>query len=124
MKKILILFLLFIPLFTNAQNWFTADAISVGVGSEIGEWYECNARVFTNNEGDVKVYTSDNTIVYRRIGENYTKDEDDNGMSMAWKCVDDEGQRCMLSFNSYEGFLWLMIEYEEFTAFYHLIPDD
>lgn len=124
MKKILILLLMLVPLFTNAQNWFTADAISVGVGSEIGEWYECNARVFTNNEGDVKVYTSDNTIVYRRIGENYTKDEDDNGMSMAWKCVDDEGQRCMLSFNSYEGILWLMIEYEEFTAFYHLIPDD
>ena len=45
-------------------------------------------------------------------------------MSMAWKCVDDEGQRFMLSFNSYQGFLWLMIEYEEFTAFYHLIPDD
>lgn len=124
MKKILILLLMLVPLFTNAQNQFTADAISVGVGSEIGEWYECNARVFTNNEGDVKVYTSDNTIVYRRIGENYTKDEDANGMSMAWKCVDDEGQRCMLSFNSYEGFLWLMIEYEEFTAFYHLIPDD
>lgn len=124
MKKILILLLMLVPLFINAQNWFTADAISVGVGSEIGEWYECNARVFTNNEGDVKVYTSDNTIVYRRIGENYTKDEDANGMSMAWKCVDDEGQRCMLSFNSYEGFLWLMIEYEEFTAFYHLIPDD
>lgn len=124
MKKILILLLILAPLFTNAQSWFTADAVSVRVGSEIGEWYECNARVFANNDGDVKVYTADNTLVYRRIGDNYTKDEDDEGMSMAWKCVDDEGQRCMISFNSYEGLLWIMIEYEEFTAFYHLIPDD
>lgn len=119
MKKILILLLILAPLFTNAQSWFTADAINV-----VGEWYECNVRVFANNNGDVKIYTSDNTVVFRRIGENYTKDEDDNGMSMSWKCVDDEGQRCLISFQTYEEFLWLMIEYKEFIVVYNLIPDD
>ena len=124
MKKILILLFLLAPLFVSAQSWFTADAVSVGPGDSDGEWYECYVRVFSDKDGNVKIYTPDNTLIYRRIGDNYTKDEDSEGMSIAWKCVDEEGQRCSLSFNSYEGMLWLMIEYNNYTVLYHIIPDN
>ena len=124
MKKILILLFLLAPLFVSAQSWFTADAVSVGPGNSDGEWYECYVRVFSDKDGNVKIYTPDNTLIYRRIGDNYTKDEDSEGMSIAWKCVDEEGQRCSLSFNSYEGMLWLMIEYNNYTVLYHIIPDN
>ena len=124
MKKILILLFLLAPLFVSAQSWFTADAVSVGPGDSDGEWYECYVRVFSDKDGNVKIYAPDNTLVYRRIGDNYTKDEDSEGMSIAWKCVDEEGQRCSLSFNSYEGMLWLMIEYNNYTVLYHIIPDN
>ena len=124
MKKILILLFLLAPLFVSAQSWFTADAVSVGPGDSDGEWYECYVRVFSDKDGNVKIYTPDNTLIYRRIGDNYTKDEDSEGMSIAWKCVDEEGQRCSLSFNSYAGMLWLMIEYNNYTVLYHIIPDN
>ena len=124
MKKILILLLILAPLFVGAQSWFTADAVSVGSGNSDGEWYECYVRVFSDKDGNVKIYAPDNTLVYRRIGDNYTKDEDSEGMSIAWKCVDEEGQRCSLSFNSYEGMLWLMIEYNNYTVLYQIIPDN
>ena len=73
MKKILILLFLLAPLFVSAQSWFTADAVSVGPGNSDGEWYECYVRVFSDKDGNVKIYTPDNTLIYRRIGDNYTK---------------------------------------------------
>lgn len=124
MRKILILLTLLLPLFVNAQNWFTADATSIATSEGASEWVECHIRVLADNDGNVKFFAPEDTFVYRRIGDDYTKDEDEEGMSMAWKCVDDEGQRCIISFNSYEGLLWLMIEYNNLTIFYHIIPDD
>lgn len=47
MKKILILFLLLVPLFTNAQTWYRAIAMSSQQGNEQpGDFEDCDMSVF------------------------------------------------------------------------------
>lgn len=121
MKKILILLFLFAPFFVCAQQWFTANAVSV---SPEHKWHECHNRVFVGKDGNVKIFTPSNTLVYRRIGEHYTKDQDDKSMSISYKCVDDDGCRCDLSVNYMEGIIFLMLEYAKYTVIYSIIPDN
>lgn len=122
-KSGLIILFLLLPLCVSAQSWFTAVAVNVGNETEFGEWHECNVRVFSSNEGDVKVYAPDETFVYRRISD-YKQSEDEDGRSISWNCLDDKGVRCILSFGPLKGMILLMIIYEEFTIVYQLVPNN
>lgn len=124
MKKILSLLFLLAPLYTYGQTWFTADAGAVIVGNNDAEWQECRNRICVLSDGNVKIFTAENTFVYSRIGEHFTKDEG-NGISyMSWPCIDEEGERCALSFNNIEGDNFFILEYSNYSIMYHVIPDD
>ena len=62
MKKILFLLLLLIPLFANAQYWYTANAMRFKYGNELEEWQKCNLRVFIDKAIDIKPALNPNMI--------------------------------------------------------------
>lgn len=124
MKKILILLFLITPLYVSGQTWFTADVVAIIIGNNDAEWQECRNRICVLNDGDVKIFTPKNTLVYSRIGEHFTKEEG-NGISyMSWPCVDEEGGRCTVSFNNIEGDNFFILEYNNYSIMYHVIPDE
>ena len=126
MKKILILLLLFIPLFANAQDWFKANAIRYAVdGSEFSEWQRCNISVFFEGGTKVKIYATD-THTLRRT-KDATEDIDEHGISYVfWQGVDEKGEDCIVCIKSdQKNFIHLMITYikENLVICYNLIPD-
>ena len=124
MKKILLLLLLFAPLYVSGQTWCTADAEAIRYGDDNTEWQECHNRICVLNDGDVKIFTPNKTIILYRIGEHYTKEEGSEISYMSWPCVDNEEGRCEFSYNNIEGENFVIIEYNYCSILYHVIPDD
>ena len=123
MKKLLIFLFLLFPLFTQAQDWFTADAVCIDTNNGSSGWQDCRARIFTDNSGNVKIFTVNDTLVYRRVGD-HTAHTDANGdQSMSWPCADDEGIRCTVSFDIVEGVSFMTLEYPDYIVIYHINYD-
>ena len=79
MKKILFLLLLLIPLFANAQYWYTANAMRFKYGNELEEWQKCNLRVFIDKKNNVTIYGSNDNIELRSVNDDYKLKEDSEG---------------------------------------------
>jgi len=65
-KKILILFLLLVPLFTNAQLWFKANTMRyTDEYEEWQEWQTCNVTVSfdVDNDWKLKLFISPTNIL-------------------------------------------------------------
>ena len=108
----------------EAQNWFIADAVCIEANKESSGWQDCRARIFVDNGGNIKIFTADNTLVYRRIGEHSTHNTSNGDKSMSWPCVDDEGIKCYVSFDIIEGTSFLMLDYSDFCVIYHIEYDE
>jgi hypothetical protein len=124
MKKILILLLLFIPLLTNAQCWYVADAMNMDNGKGWEGWKKCKTRIYTDEDTNVKIFTSDNTIVYRSLGNHDAKDE--NGINtLSWECVNSYGTRCncYLIYNMEQATVFFVIEYPNMKMCFNVMPE-
>ena len=124
MKKILILILMLIPLVSNAQSWYTANAVTFTFGNKSEEWQKCDIKIL-QEKYTVKVFAQE-THIYKQV-ENPVKEEDGKGnTSLSWECVDKEGKKCILYLIFYEGAnsIYLMIEYDHFKIYYNMTPDD
>lgn len=119
MKKILILFLILAPLFTNAQNsWWYANAMCF----DNEEWEECDIRILIKDDC-AKIYANETHTI--RIIDIYDDGNyDENTTYRTWKCVDQEGDECLVTIIIGDIATMLSIQYQDFSVNYAIIPDD
>lgn len=120
MKKILILLLILAPLFINAQNswWYKANAICF----DDEEWEECDIRILIKDDC-AKIYANETHTI--RIIDIYDDGiYDESTTYRTWKCVDQEGDECLLTIVIGDIATMLSIQYQDFSVNYAIIPDD
>lgn len=127
MKKILILFLLLVPLFANAQFWLKANTMRyTDEYEEWQEWQTCNVTVSfdVDNDWKLKLFMSPtNTITIRKIKDYGNMVDDDGNAHWLWYGIDNDGLECTLALALYETNMRLTIAYEYFQICYILVPD-
>lgn len=128
MKKILTLLLLFIPLFAYGQNWYKANSVrfEFSDGKKIG-WRECKVRVFIDENRNVKIFTLEETHIYRVVDDEYIHKVDENGnATIYWKTLDEKGERCVIYYmhDKYVSFLYLGLKYNHLKVWYDMKPDN
>ena len=111
MKKILILFLLLVPLFTNAQTWYRAIAVDFEDGKGLHDY---TIKIFANK-----------TVTLTSYGIHEDYDDKDKGMKYrTFKCIDEDGEKCLVTIAMMEDVTLLRIEYDNFSVNYGIIPDE
>ncbi len=127
MKKILILLFLLAPLFTNAQVWYNAIATSSQRGNaRPGDFEDCDTRVL-RKDNVVKLFAEHGAYSFRSVDGGYKTERDSDGnITQTSKCVDESGKFCELTFmhDKSNPFILLLIQYEDFTVCYIIVPDD
>lgn len=127
MKKILILFLLLVPLFTNAQTWYRAIAMSSQQGNEQpGDFEDCDMSVFRKDH-IVKLFAEHGSFSFRSVDGGFkTEIDNDGNISQSSKCVDESGDFCELTFmhDKSNPFILLLIQHEYSTVCFIIVPDD
>ena len=126
MKKVLILFLLSVPLLANAQDWFKANAVRFATDGEYSEWKKCDINVSIGDDMRVKIYAQENhTIRKVKNGDDMV---DEYGVShLFWMGGDEKGKDCIVCIKSdTKKYIHLMVTFIEdnFVICYNLIPDE
>lgn len=127
MKKILILFLLLVPLFTNAQTWYRAIATSSQQGNEQpGDFEDCDMSVFRKDH-IVKLFAEHGSFIFRSVDGGFkTEIDNDGNVSQSSKCVDESGDYCELTFmyDKSNPFILLLIQHKNSTVCFIIVTDD
>ena len=121
MKKILILFLLLVPLFTNAQTWYRAIAVDFEDGKGLRD---CNIKILLVDDYTIKIFAN-KTVTLTSYGIHEDYDDKDKGMKYrTFKCIDEDGEKCLVTIAMMEDLTLLRIEYDNFSVHYGIIPDE
>lgn len=129
-KKILLLLLLLVPLFANAQYWYKANALRIDTGKGTkadNQWQKCNVRIYIDENRNVKIFTSSTTLVYRAIDDEYIHKVSNNGdAKLFWRTLDGDGNKCVVYYmhDKHVSFLYLGLKYNDMKVWYDMKPDN
>lgn len=122
MKKILLLLLLFAPLYVSGQTWFTADAVRFDIDEE---WEKCDIQVSIDNDWKLNIYAETHHTIRKIKNLGGGEDEDGNIHNM-WRGVDQDGNECNLLLTVFKHipYLRLTISFEFIDIYYMLTQND
>lgn len=128
MKKILILLLLIIPLYANAQNWYKINAMRLEYNDGTKtEWRDYTCRALIDENRNVKIFFSDETQTYRAWDDDYIHKINANGdVKIYWKALAGDGDHCVIYYmhDKHVSFIYLGIKFNDLKVWYSMLPDN
>ena len=111
MKKLILLFLLAVPLNSFADVWFKSTALAIRINGIWSDWVPTIVKIKVT-ETKITIY-SDEVQVYR-IKEETENPYDSKGNQLAYYVIDQDGDRGRIRFRKqYNGILQLYIDFND-----------